>query len=266
VSVTTDDAADALLVMEDASEWSLTPAQWVYIDLLVTALIAALASDDSDALMEAVTGIELFGPVRSVATQVRGSQVTAPDTVRTRLEAAIGLIKAIQAPVPAESRLVPIAIFISDESIHDQVERAVEALAQSAGLVISSRQPPVIGSWRRRMRAALRSPAGEEILATAMHAADARLVQRTDAETTAIMLQNLGPVIGALQPTKDAVVRVGALLIVKIDWTLVVHQLTARQQLVLDHSPDLEAAPHQILQALGLAAAESAPIGPNTIP
>ena len=41
------------------------------------------------------------------------------------------------------------------------------------------------------------------------------------------MLQNLGPVIEALQPTKDAVLRVGALLIVKVDWTIVVHRLTA---------------------------------------
>jgi len=61
----------------------------------------------------------------------------------------------------------------------------------------------------------------------AAHAADLRVALAQDATVTATMLQNLGPVIEALQPTKDAVLRVGALLIVKVDWTIVVHRLTA---------------------------------------
>lgn len=67
---------------------------------------------------------------------------------------------------------------------------------------------------------------------------------------TATMLQNLGPVITALQPTKDAVIRVGALLIVKRNWDVAVVQLTAAQQLQLDHQPHLAAAPHEILATL----------------
>jgi hypothetical protein len=67
------------------------------------------------------------------------------------------------------------------------------------------------------------------------------------------MMQNLGPVIGSLQPTKDAVIRVGALLIVKVDWAVAVHQLTAAQQLQLDHQPQLAASPRQILAVLELA-------------
>jgi hypothetical protein len=64
------------------------------------------------------------------------------------------------------------------------------------------------------------------------------------------MMQNLGPVLGSLQPTKDAVIRVGALLIVKVEWTVAVHQLTAAQQLLLDHQPQLLTSPHDILAAL----------------
>jgi hypothetical protein len=59
------------------------------------------------------------------------------------------------------------------------------------------------------------------------HAADSQLVLAQDAEVTARLLQNLAPVIGSLQPTKDAVLRVGALLIVKVDWAVSVFQLTA---------------------------------------
>ncbi|MFN2496161.1 MAG: hypothetical protein ABR608_09690 [Pseudonocardiaceae bacterium] len=64
------------------------------------------------------------------------------------------------------------------------------------------------------------------------------------------MLQNLGPVLAALQPTKDAVIRAGALLIVKVDWIVAVHQLTPAQQLQLDHQPQLAQSPHDILFAL----------------
>ena len=59
----------------------------------------------------------------------------------------------------------------------------------------------------------------------------------------------------SLQPTKDAVLRVGALLIVKVDWAVNVFQLTAAQQALLDHRPQLATSPHEIVAALGLTAA-----------
>jgi hypothetical protein len=94
-----------------------------------------------------------------------------------------------------------------------------------------------------------------EASAVALHAAETRLVHTQDAQVTATLLHNLGPVITALQPTKDAVIRAGALLIVKVDWVVAVHQLTAAQQLELDHQPQLAASPHEILAALQLTPA-----------
>lgn len=260
-----DDAAEALLIVREVMEWSLAPARWAKIDNSVAVLTAALAADDGVALDEAVATLELLGPVRGASGAALASRVRAPDEVRERLEAAIRILEGLSdhpdlpSHVPAESRFFPVTVFLSDAAIHEDVERAVDVLVQAAGLAITGRQPPVSGSWFRRMRAVLRTPVGEEVLATAAHMADSRLVQRPDAEVTAMLLHNLGPVITALQPTKDAVVRVGAILIVKTDWTVVVHQLTARQQLVLDHSPGLEAAPHQILHSLALAPAEAGP-------
>jgi hypothetical protein len=35
-----------------------------------------------------------------------------------------------------------------------------------------------------------------------------------------VFMKNVGPALQALQPTKDAIVRAGALLIVKIDWVV----------------------------------------------
>jgi hypothetical protein len=67
------------------------------------------------------------------------------------------------------------------------------------------------------------------------------------------MSQHLGSLIESVRPMGSAVIRVGALLLVKIDDRLVVHQLTAAQQLRLDHEPQLAMSPHEVLAALGVA-------------
>ena len=255
------DAVAALLTVRDVLEWSVTPARWADIGNSAAALTMALAAGDDEALREAVVTLELFAPVRAATAVGDQVRVPAPGEVRSRLEAAAAILGDLAAPDRAGTQFVPVAIYLSDRAVHDAVERAVTDLAESADLVIAGREPPVTGSWFRRMRAVLRTPAGEEVLATALHVADAKLARRPDAEVTAMLLQNLSPVITALQPTKDAIVRVGAVLIVKTDWMLVVHQLTARQQLVLDHLPSLETAPHLILHELGLPQAGEVPPG-----
>ncbi len=67
-----------------------------------------------------------------------------------------------------------------------------------------------------------------------------------DAAVTALLLSNVGPVIAALEPAKDAVIQVGALLIVKADWAVRVHRLTAGQQYLLGNNPSLAASPDEI--------------------
>jgi len=161
----------------------------------------------------------------------------------------------------ARSSTFPITIYLSEGSIHGRVEAAVEDLIASIGGQIDERGDPVIGSWFRRMRAMLRevarSPLGREAVTMAAHAVESRVVLAQDANVTATMLQNLGPVVTALQPTKDAVIRVGALLIVKVDWVVAIHQLTAAQQLALDHQPQLATEPREILTALMLGTRNS---------
>jgi hypothetical protein len=150
---------------------------------------------------------------------------------------------------------VPVWIYLSDENIHEQAEASVEQWLSTAGVSVDLRDDPIIGSWLRYMRAttksAAKTPAARDALLTGLHVADSHLVQTQDAYVTATLLQNVGPVLQALQPTKDAVVRAGALLIVKVDWVVQVHQLTAVQQAILDHQPKLAASPGEILASLG---------------
>jgi predicted RNA-binding protein with RPS1 domain len=157
----------------------------------------------------------------------------------------------------SEPGILPVTIYLSEAAIHNQVQSAVEALLASAGLRIESRDDPILGSWFRRMKAALaeawRSPAGREAGLVAMHVADTRLVLAQDAWITSTLMQNLAPVIESLQQAENAVVRLGAVLIVKVNWHVTVLQLTAAQQATLDHQPSLAADPYQILTALNAA-------------
>lgn len=115
--------------------------------------------------------------------------------------------------------------------------------------------------WRIRARfsRAAHSPVTREIAMTAAHALESRTVLSQDAEITAKLLQNLGPLLTSLQPTQDAVVRVGAVLVVKENWVVTIRQLTASQQLLLDHAPHLQTSPRETLRTLRLAEGVSPP-------
>jgi hypothetical protein len=187
----------------------------------------------------------------------QASRLKAPDMldVQWRVER--------QPPLtPADS--MPVSIYLENENASNEVNRAVEKWLDGAGLKVERWWDPVLGSWFQRMHAtakqAVHSGVAQDAALTALHAADSRLVLYQDAQTTSFLLQNLGPVLTALQPTKDAVIRAGALLILKIDWRVQVFQLTAAQQAVLDHRPQLAMAPHEILGALQLDRSEAVPV------
>jgi hypothetical protein len=168
----------------------------------------------------------------------------------------------ITVAISDASETLPVSVYLSDEASHDQVIAAVEEMLAAAGLLVEERDEPVISSWFQKMWATAKqtvtSPVARETALTAVHAADTRLNLAQDAQITAMLLQNLGPVLASLDHTKDAVLRIGALLIVKIDWTVQVVQLTAAQQAILDHRPQLSSSPSEIVAALKLAA-ESPP-------
>lgn len=204
------------------------------------------------------TGISPSTRVRSLGLaqrnalihELEASQVTrtrktrVPRLKKPRLDSAKG------APSITNTLTVPISIYLADSAVHMQVEEAVEKFLKSSGIRIESRDNPISGSWFRRMRGkvvdGVRSPIARELVTTAAHAADLRLNLVQDAQVTSTMMQHLAPVLASLHPTKDAVIRVGSLLIVKVDWIVGVHQLTAAQQLRLDHEPTLVSSPNNI--------------------
>lgn len=153
-----------------------------------------------------------------------------------------------------ETGEIPVSIYLSQETIHEQVETAVEHTLRAAGLEVSRRDDPIIGSWFRNIKARLRNfartPLGQEATVLALHAAKNNLVHMQEAEIAAKLLENVGPVIESLQNTDEAVIRVGAILIVKDDGAVSVNQLTPSQQLLLFYKPQLLKTPRDVLVAL----------------
>jgi hypothetical protein len=265
-TVTSEDVADALSVLRAASRWALAPARWAEVRRAATEVTIALAADDGPALRSVILSIELLGPVRHAAQTLARP---APGEVLDELTALIDMFTELESageprPPRAAARALPVSIYLGDDTSHEQVESALDELARSAGLIIIDREDPVLGSWFRRMRAKLagaaQSQAGQEALADVAYRAELELVMRPEAEVTALLMANLAPLITSLHDTKDAVIRIGAVLIVKYDWMLYVYRLTTRQQLVLNHSPHLLVAPDKVLAALGLPESEAAAI------
>jgi hypothetical protein len=156
-----------------------------------------------------------------------------------------------------DNAFLPVTIYLSDENGYEDVRFAVEILLLNAGLRIDSREDPVLGSWFQRMWAAVstavRTPLAREGALVATHIIDTRVVLIHDAVITAKLMENLPPVISALNGYEEAVIRVGALLIVKVDGKVAVHQLTPAQQAIMDHQPELAKAPREVFACLGLS-------------
>jgi hypothetical protein len=164
-------------------------------------------------------------------------------------------------PAAAQDTL-PVSIFLADAEIHYPVQAAATRVLAAAGLRIHSADDPVLGSWFRNLRAAVDStpyaPAVREGTPTPVRT---HPVLAQDAAITSTLLRNADAVITALQPTPDAIVRLGAVLIIKANGTPMVVQLTADRQATLDRDPSLASSPRAIASALGItsvAAARSA--------
>lgn len=228
---------------------------------LLADLIAGRTGLDPDEAQAALADelLDILPPDHPVSEILRSGTmyIPAPDT-----PASVTFDAGKVMTWLADAGTVPVTVYLSDEASHAQIEQAVEELLATAGLAVTDRGEPVVRSWFRRMTAraqpGLQSPMAQDAALTVVHAVDSRLVLAQDAEVTARLLQNLGPVIASLQPTKDAVLRIGALLLVKVDWSVSVFQLTAAQQARLDHHPQLASTPREIVAALQLASKETA--------
>jgi anti-anti-sigma factor len=140
-------------------------------------------------------------------------------------------------PAAAEAPALPVTIYLSAADGHESVEFSVEHLLVAAGWRIGRRDQPVTGSWFRRLhavagpRAAYRGPL-------------------PDPELASRLTGGLAPVVQSLQAYDEALLRVGPVLIVRVDGTVTVLELSAVQQASLDQHSWLASSPSDALRAV----------------
>jgi hypothetical protein len=152
--------------------------------------------------------------------------------------------------IPPAPRLVPpdvlVSVYLSNAVLHQRVEAAVDEALYWSRLEIYRREDPLTAgqSWYRRMIA--RPPA------VSGRAAGPPGAGPRQEETVRRLMANLNPLLTGLSAERDAVVRLGPVLVVKDNGPLSIVQLTPGQEDLLRTRPALTATPAGILMALGL--------------
>ncbi|MFC7386779.1 DUF6879 family protein [Sphaerisporangium rhizosphaerae] len=151
-------------------------------------------------------------------------------------------------------RAVPVYIYLTEEAGHERVQEAVEQVMAAAGLEVTERLEPHRGSWLRgmvgRTRERLTTDEMLERFARLEQAAQLQVLGRPQAEVDAAQGAAVAQLITALDKTKDAIVQIGSILLIKVDWVVSVRNLTPQELRLLDGRPELFRDPAGVLAAL----------------
>ena len=186
---------------------------------------------------------------------------------------AVALWRIVAAPVsPMPLGTAPdaepeIAIFLDkfDPQQLDAVDAAARALALSLGYNDFQLESEVSGSIFRRLRGKIHDGVASDFAQARLSELEQRFtleaVGRTQAEVDAIVTDNAVQLIAALADIPNAVVRVGALMVIKYtdrfgNAVMLQRQLTSMEIRALERNPGIQADPARALELLSIAVRE----------
>ncbi|MEU4229557.1 hypothetical protein AB0F17_35115 [Nonomuraea sp. NPDC026600] len=168
---------------------------------------------------------------------------------------------------------IPILIYLTDETGHEDVEQALNIVLDAFGLPVTDATPAMHGSWLRRLRAIVRDTAAAEPtkqLADEVHRAlQLKHLHQAQARVDQEQAEAVAKLIQALESTGSAVLMIGSVMILKTSGTISSRTLTQRELIFLERNPGLISDPHQLLMQLALHAAATQPLpeeGPAALP
>jgi hypothetical protein len=156
---------------------------------------------------------------------------------------------------------IPIQIFLEDGEAAYAVEDAIRTVLRDFGVVILDDAPPVIGSWYKKLTGQLKRATDSDAAAKALRAVDMQVLDRFQAGIDGTTGDAVAKLITALDNTRGAVLQVGSVLLVKVEDTIVVRQLTQVEMLHWQRNPALFKDPAKALLELQQAT-EYSPNGP----
>ncbi|MEU5152927.1 hypothetical protein [Glycomyces sp. NPDC021274] len=225
--------------------------------------LSSATQDDQLTTVKAVIGEVVDDIERHLAEALaEGSRAIARAANRTRKPGAPELASRAVA--------FEVSIYLGDGQEHRAVEDAVEGLLTEADIVTFGRKPPEIGSWFRRFWA--RTQAGTAHLSAEQVAAELERKLRIEVfDKAQAVIDNqqatgAAALIAALQGERHACIRVGSLLVLKVNGKLLVNTLTQYQLAWLERNQNLLRDPAGLLQGLETLTAEPTSNGVSELP
>lgn len=153
-----------------------------------------------------------------------------------------------------DAEVLPVMVYLVDAAPAAGVEKALEnALAAFGGAVVL-REPPVVRSWFRRMGVRFHHAAGSDAVRRLGReldrAVELRAVDEVQAKVDASQGEAVAKLLTALVTTPTALIQIGSVLLVKVNGTPVVRNLTQTELVYLQRNPDTVRDPAACLDAL----------------
>lgn len=134
---------------------------------------------------------------------------------------------------------ISVQIFLADAEPGPAVEEAVREVLLMSGVEDVRQEQLVIRSWYRSLTGLLKRATDSDATAEARRAVELQVLDRFQAGIDGVTGDAVAKLITALNQTSGAVIQVGSVLLVKVDETIVVRQLTSREMAHWQHNPDL---------------------------
>lgn len=161
------------------------------------------------------------------------------------------------------STVLPASIYLGDGASAAAVEAAIDLLLTEGGLEAFRQGPPLHGSWYRslwvRVRGGTSHLSAEQLTAEIERKLRIEIFDRAQATIDLQQATGAAALITALQPEDVACIRLGSMLLVKLDGTIQVTNLTQVQIAWIERNQMLLRDPEGLLKGLATIPSEQLP-------
>lgn len=174
--------------------------------------------------------------------------------------AIIGVLSAIVRDISdsgiSVTQILPVAIYLETATAQDvtRVRDAVGSVLANEDFEVFYEEPGVWGSWFGRSFArsmsAMKSDQVKDTLVRAERALEMQALLLPQAQIDATQAGAAANLVASLSNTPNAIVQIGSILIIKVDGTPVVRNLTQTELSYLEHNRHLYKSPRQALEEL----------------
>jgi hypothetical protein len=180
-----------------------------------------------------------------------------------------GYLEAISLGLDTDAvslpRFIEVVVYIAEAQDASEVEAATLALTDASGFVLADEFPPVRRSFWRRFTARTRELASRPEVETRLRelerAVQIQGIDLPQAQVDALQASAAAQLIESLNGQSQAAIKIGSILVLKLDDQLIVTTLTPGEMLQLSREPTLLSAPQTLLASLRPAGNEALPPG-----